>query len=288
MNSASAAHGTLIEFPLRLISDLDEVCLAEDIYIRRIDDASRSRILGIEKVVLDENGRLKSYVARTQVDPLGALMGPDLDLYAELYSSNYVAALPVHEDAFHLNFALKLLGPSCSSLFIGCGQPGTKHFLSPPCYYGHSPLVIGASEAKTLSRLLALKRKSKDPKLELMAEMFLYAFSVAPRKESRFVELSIILEMLLLPTSSTELSYRFALRMAKFLAKHWAADPIESFKVAQEIYKTRSRLVHSGGDKSLPQIVPQIEEAVRQLLTTYLTNPELYQDSALDHLCIAG
>jgi hypothetical protein len=288
MSSASPAHGTLIEFPLRLVSDLDEVCLAEDVCIRRIDDASRTRILGISKVVLDENGRLKSYVSRSLVDPLGALMGPDLDLYDQLFSSNYVATLPTHEDASHLNFALKLLGPSCSSLFIGCEQPGTKHFLSPPCYYGDTPLAIGASEAKALSRLLALKRNSKDPKLELMAEMFLYAFSVAPRKASRFVELSIVLEMLLLPTSSTELSYRFALRMAKFLAKHWAADPIESFNIAQQIYKTRSRLVHSGRDESLPEIVPKIEEAVRQLLTTYLTNPELFEDSVLDHLCIAG
>lgn len=279
MNSTSAADGTLIEFPLRLVSDLDEMCLAENVCIRRIDDASRTRILGIEKVVFDKNGRLKSYVSRSDVGPLGALVGPDLDLYDQLYSSNYVATLPAHEDASHLNFALKLLGPSCSSLFIGFEQPGTKHFLSPPCYYGDTPLAIGALEAKTLSRLLALKRNSKDPKLELMAEMFLYAFSVAPRKESRFVELSIILEMLLLPKSSTELSYRFALRMAKFLAKHWAADQIESFKIAQQIYKTRSRLVHSGRDESLPQIVPKIEETVRQLLTTYLTNPDLFEDS---------
>ena len=287
MNPASITHGTLIEFPLRLASALDEMCLAEDVRIRRIDDASRRRLLGIEKVVLDENGRLESYVTSSP-DPFGTLMGPDLDLYDQLYSSNYIATLPTQEDAAHLNFALKLLGPSCSSLFIGYKQPGAKHFLSPPCYYGKTPLAIGESETKTLSRLLALKRSAKDPKLALMAEMFLYALSVAPREESRFVELSIILEMLLLPTSSTELSYRFALRMAKFLAKHWSADPIESFKTGQQIYKTRSQLVHAGRDQGLPEIGPKIEESVRLLLMTYLTNPELFEENALDSLCIAG
>ena len=45
-----------IEFPLRLASDFEEVRLAEDVGIHRIDDASRARILGIERVVLDENG----------------------------------------------------------------------------------------------------------------------------------------------------------------------------------------------------------------------------------------
>ncbi len=236
---------------------------------------------------MDENGRLKSCVSSSP-DPFGTLVGPDLDLYDQLYSSNYLAVLSAPGDASHLNFALKLLGPSCSSLFIGHEQPGSKHFLSPPCYYGDTPLAIGEAEAKALSRLLALKRTAKDPKLELMAEMFLYALSVAPRKESRFVELSIILEMLLLPTSSTELSYRFALRMAKFLAKHWATDPTESFNIGKQIYRTRSRLVHTGRDDNLSHIGPKIEESVRLLLTTYLTNSELFEENALDSLCIAG
>lgn len=286
MASAPRSTGRCIEFPLRLIAEVPELRLADDIHIRPIDAASRARILGIEDVVLDENGRLKSYVSMGP-DPF-ALVGPELDQYDHLYSSNYVASVPTHEDAVHLNFALKLLAPSCSSLFIGHEEPGTKHFLSPPCYYGDTPLAIGEPAVTTLSHLLTFKRRSKNPKLELMAEMFLYAMSIAPRKESRFVELSIILEMLLLPMSSTELSYRFALRMAKFLAKHQAADPTESFKVGQQIYRTRSRLVHTGRDDALDGIGPKIEETVRVLLTKYLSNPELFGDNALDDLCIAG
>lgn len=294
MNTAPPTAGTLIEFPLRLASDLDEIHLTEDTRVRRIDDDSRIKLLGIKNVVFDDNGKLKSFVANVSdasgivPEPFGALMGPDLDLYDQLYSSNYVATLPTRKDAAHLNFAINLLGPSCSSLFIGYEQSGSKHFLSPPCYYGETPLSVGESEAEMLSQLLALKQTAKDPKLELMADMFLYAMSVVPRNESRFVELSIILEMLLLPTSSTELSYRFALRMAKFLEKHWAADPIESFKTGRQIYRTRSRLVHSGSDQDLSEIAPKIEETVRLLLTSYLTNPRLFEENALDSLCLVG
>jgi hypothetical protein len=286
MASAPPSTERCIEFPLRLIAELPDLRLADDIWIRPIDAAARERILGIKDVVLDENGRLKSFVSMS-LNP-SAIVGPELDHYDQLYSSNYVASVPTHEDAVHLNFALKLLAPSCSALFIGHEETGTKHFLSPPCYYGDSPLTIGEPAIKALSHLLTLRRRSKNPKLALMAEMFLYAMSTAPRKESRFVELSIILEMLLLPISSTELSYRFALRMAKFLARHWAADPAESFKVAQQIYKTRSRLVHTGRDDALEGIGPKIEEMVRMLLTKYLSNPELFEDNALDDLCIAG
>jgi hypothetical protein len=54
----------MIEFPIRLISDLDDINLAEDVSLRRIDDHSRLDLLGIESVELDENGRLKSCVTR--------------------------------------------------------------------------------------------------------------------------------------------------------------------------------------------------------------------------------
>ena len=278
--------GSFIEFPLRLVAEAQEVRLAEGIHIRPIDAATRARVLAIKDVVLDENGRLKSYV------PMGldwfGLVGPELDQYDQLYSSNFVASVPTLEAAVHLNFSLKLLGPSCSSLYIGHEEPQTKHFLSPPCYYGDSPLTIQESTVTTLSNLLTLRRSSKSRKLDLMAEMFLYAMSIAPRKESRFVELSIILEMLLLPMSSAELSYRFALRMARFMARHCGAEPSESFKLGQQIYKTRSRLVHTGRDDALTEIGPKIEETVRILLAKYLATPELFEHNALDELCLAS
>src|SRR5215467_7272081 len=73
MSAHSHRQEPHFEFPLRLAADFDEVRLAEDVRIRRIDDASRARILGIEQVVLDENGRIESYVSASS-DPLGATL----------------------------------------------------------------------------------------------------------------------------------------------------------------------------------------------------------------------
>lgn len=286
MNEKPQASSVNIEFPLRLNSDFSEVSIAENISIRRLDDDTRLRLLGIEDATFDENGKIKSYVTRSD-DPLGSLMGPALDEYDQLYSSNYVATLPTYEHAVDFNFALKLLGSSCTALFVGYAVPKATHFLSPPCYYGTRPLTFGPAEAKALSELLTRRRSSKAAKLSLLADMYVYAMSVAPRKESRFVELSVILEMLLLPTSSTELSYRFSLRMAKFFQNQWAADPVKSFKTGQRIYKTRSRLVHAGQDSELDEVAPQIEECVRLLLSAYVKEPRLFDEAALDALCIA-
>ena len=279
----------IIEFPIRLISELAKIEVADDVLIRRIDDATRRRALGIYDVVLDDKGRLKQYGGQFEPGSIGSMLGPELDLYDQLYSSNYVVVFDhAKELPRHFNFALKIIGPSCSSLFVGHENPNTKHFISPPCYYGDEPLIIDATQARNLSELLALKRNAVDPKLDLMAEMFLYAMSVAPREESRFVELSVILEMLLLPTSSAELSYRFALRMSKLLHKCRGVDSLETFASAQRIYRMRSRLVHSGRSAELSKVGPIAEEAVRDLLKIYLRTPEIFSDSHLDEICVTS
>ena len=112
--------------------------------------------------------------------------------------------------------------------------------------------------------------------------------SVAPRNESRCIELSIILEMLLLPKASAELSYRFALRLAKLASTQFGESSQEWFKKGQQIYKTRSRLVHSGQDDSLEANTELVEETARRLLALYVRTPGLFDESGLDALCIAA
>ena len=53
-----------IEFPLCLVSELDEVSLSSDVRLSRMDDATRLRLFGIESVELDADGRLKSFGTR--------------------------------------------------------------------------------------------------------------------------------------------------------------------------------------------------------------------------------
>lgn len=280
---------TSIVFPLTLISELEEFNIA-GITVRRMQDADRLRLFGFRSAEINKDGLLQSI---SGVDSgrgpymLSAALALGVTGIEKLYASNYVATLSSHEEAINLNFVLKLLGDSFTSLFIGF-QEQKHYFLSPPCYYGSNALAIESSDLDLASQLMNLTRRSGDQKLKIMSEKLQYAFSTAPRRESRFLELSIILEMLLLPSSSSELSYRFALRMAKFLAKHEAADAAKVFKIGKQIYRARSSIVHNGYAKTLINVESQTEDYVRQFLRNYLTNPERFSEASLDELCVSG
>jgi hypothetical protein len=249
------------------------------------------QLLGVKSVVLDEEGRLKSIVF-SQEAPI-AFVGPDLDQYDQFYSSNYVATVPSQEEAKILNLALKLQGRSCTSLWIGTSghtnaKGHSRHFLGPPCYFGSAPLTLTLDGARELDAIAtACRRLGGDKKFAIMADIFLYAMSVAPRNESRCIELSVVLEMLLLPKASAELSYRFALRLAKLASAKLGEQSQDWFSRGQQMYKSRSRLVHSGQDENLSETAPLIEETARVLLAMYAREPNAFADAALDALCIA-
>ena len=107
-----------------------------------------------------------------------------------------------------------------------------------------------------------------------------------PRPATRFVEVSTLLEMLLLPKQSTELGFRFALRLAKLGGRLGYIDPVETFQKAKTLYAIRSKLVHSGSDDRLVQYQELAYEYARRLLTMYLFSPSDFAEDALDQLCI--
>jgi hypothetical protein len=283
---------TQIQFPFRVRCGLSEADLGSGTSIRAMNADDRLQLLGISSVAFDENGRLKSYVA-TRADPFDVI-GPDLDQYDQLYSSNYVATVPSRQEARNLNLAFKLLARSCTSLWIGTSGNSKltghqSHFVGPPCYFGSEPLSLDAAGVQELSELLcAFRALENDKKFAVMADVFMYAMSVAPREESRCIELSVVLEMLLLPAASTELSYRFALRLAKLMSKKLGESSEDWFAKGRKIYKTRSRLVHSGQDENLAENAQLIQETSRRLLTIYVREPKLFEESYLDSLCIAA
>jgi len=93
--------------------------------------------------------------------------------------------------------------------------------------------------------------------------------------------------MLLLPKQSTELGFRFALRLAKLAGKFGYGDPIETFEQAKTLYAIRSKLVHSGNDNRLPTYEHLAYEFARKLLVLYLVSPAEFDGDALDRLCLA-
>lgn len=273
-----------IEFPFRLQSSLTEIAIADDMLVRQMDDKTKARLLHIENVQYNENGKLSQF---TSLPGCIFSISASIDIDEEFCSSNYVLVAPSSERAREFNFALKLAGNSCSSLYIGYDPNGITHFLHPPCYFGQSALIVTQDEAPCLAKLVEQIAQARgDKRLKMMQDIYMHALTLGPRNESRFLEIAIILEMLLLPSSSQELSYRFGLRLAKVMDKLFSSSLTVVFERGRSIYGTRSRLVHSGNDNRLDAIAPIAYDYARTLLAAYLDDSTLFDDANLDALCL--
>lgn len=286
--SLSESTEFLIEFPFRLRSELPSFSVATDLIVSRMDDGTKTRLLKIEKAHYNDEGKLTGFTSLS-----GCLfsveIGPDIDEIDEFCSSNYVLVAPSLERAKEFNFALKLAGNSSSALYIGFKTTTpAKCFLTPPCFFGKSALIVKDEDVKSLAALVGqIECARGDKKLQTMREIYVHALANQRRKESRFIEIAIILEMLLLPSSSAELSYRFSLRLAKLLNKLTGEPTNDAFKLARRIYTTRSHLVHAGSDRDLEEIGPVAYNYVRILLAAYLNDRTLFQEARLDELCLS-
>lgn len=287
-STQNSDSSTLIEFPFRLRSELTEFGVAEDLLVRRMDDGAKARLLRIEGAQYDENGKLISFTSLPDC-LFSDFLGPELDEIDEFCSSNYMLVASSLERAKEFNCALKLAGNSSSALYIGFKTTTpARYFLNPPCYFGDSPLVVAQVDVQRLTTLVAqIEHARSDKKLLTMIEIYEHALAQRRRKESRFIEIAIILEMLLLPSSSEELSYRFSLRLAKLLNKLTGESTSEVFKHARHIYRTRSKLVHGGGDDDFDAIAPIAYNYVRFLLAAYLEDRTHFQEANLDELCLS-
>lgn len=275
-----------IEFPLRLRSDLSEIVVAPDLHIRRMDDESRRKLLRIEDVEYDDAGRLKGY-SRLPGCLINIQIGPVVDTFFEFCSSNYVLTACSPERAVEFNLALKLTGISCSSLYIGYKPNGSRYFLSPAGYFGDCPLMVTGTEKFTFSRLVdQISLLRRDQKLKVISDIYRQAFATELRQETRFIEMVVILEMLLLPAQSTELSFRFSLRLAKLMGNESGQSIDDVFKHARQIYASRSNLVHSGKDRALDSIAPTAYEYVRKLICMYLADSTQFDEARLEAMCL--
>lgn len=284
----AAAPDFLIEFPFRLNSVLPKFEVAEDLHVCQMSAEAKRRLLRIEDPHYTAEGKLTEFISLPGC-LLSGEIGPDIDEVDEFCSSNYMLVAPSPERAKEFNFALKLVGASASSLHIGFKTTTpARYFLGTPCYFGRLALPVGEREVTELVTLVRLIEHARtDKKFQTMCEVYMHALTRDRRKESRFIELAIILEMLLLPSSSAELSYRFSLRLAKFMGK-LSREPISNvFKFARRIYTTRSRLVHAGTDNDLDDIAPVAYDYVRILLAAYLGDRQQFQEEHLDELCLS-
>lgn len=276
----------LYKFPLAIDCNVENIVVDDDFCLKEMSDIDRGDLFGIDSILLDEEGRAASFPQGANFD-FNLVLWSDLNTRFKLYSSNYILFCKDRGSASDFNFALKLIGESWSSLYVGYGKGSAKIFLR-PCYNGKVRLLINDEVLVALRRVLVLiKRQSNDSKLKIIREIWISSMSSDLRLETRFVELSTLLEMILLPNKASELSFRFALRLAK-LAKHFSFGTCaeDVFEKAKKMYQIRSDLVHSGKTKNLVEHEAIAREFARVLILHYLESPEFFDEKNLDRICI--
>ena len=276
------------EYPLRLSGFVRSFMVAKDMAVVRMDEESRERLLKIRDIKFDDNGLLIGFT------PLpGCVFGgthtSDFNENFTFISSNYILLAPDPTRAQDFNLCLKLLQDSASAIHIGYKLDGTTAITTIPSYFGKRASRIDIQEISKIRKLIPIiERKRVEPKVALMTQIFLYALSTRLRDESRFLELSVILEMLLLPKQEAELAYRFSLRMAKLSNTLFSEDTRVALQAARRIYNTRSKIVHTGSSKELDEALPQAILYARRLFLAYLETPDLFTNESLDDLCVGA
>ena len=276
------------QYPFHLACDLSEFSVASDLEIKKIDPELREKLFGIRDLKKTEKGYSYTSHGLSDVPDAGFLT---TILFSEKIS-NYVLLTADSSRANEFNFALKLIGNSSTTLYTGFGASSSRSYVS-LCSYDQKlpPLKIMEREVELLQKLASQIHNScrEDKKFQILMDTYIHAMFHGIRPAIRFIEFSIILEMLLLPKRNDEkISNRFRLRLTEFMVKYFGRCKKEVRAHGYQIYNTRSNIVHSGEDKDdkLESTTKIAHEYVRMLLTKYLEDKSLFDDKKLDDLCL--
>lgn len=280
-----------MKFPVQIICSLSEIVIDEGVSFRLISDDEKFSYLGITAPEYDEKGRL----IKAGPNSHGLIRLPsdiDPNLSINFSASNYFLEVKSIVQARNIKSTIKIYSKNSTSLligFVGDAYWAGAHYLHPPEFYGAGFLVL---DDENLPRFRRIYRRVADAvqegtKLSLVFEKYSYAVSsLGISNAHRFLECTIILEMIVLPSQQSELSYRFSLRMAKICRKYFGEDTQTAFDTAKIIYEIRCGLAHSGSHKKTEQMLPVVIELTRKLLLQYLYDQSQFTSKALDALSL--
>jgi hypothetical protein len=290
-------------FPLQLKSSSRIIKIGTNVFIKRIDDISCQKALGIRGIVynFDEDGRITRLSHEKGSIAMFALHMPAL-VDRRLISSrlltinylNYVLVVNTLEEAKNFQHALKLINyRTKSGISVGFSYTSGGHLLSfihPEPYFGKEIFEPSSANVKLLSKIMnQLLKMQGDDKLQLILQKYQYALSSEGLINSqRFLELSIILEMLLLPDANVELSYHFRLRFAKLFSKYHEGDgdTDELYRKGKILYDMRSNIVHKGSDRRIEDNIDILKGFTQRAIRLYLSDAFIFTEKNLDNLCL--
>jgi hypothetical protein len=292
-----------IYFPLRLKSSLCNIRIGKTVFIKRIDDISCQRALGIRNIVydFDVDGNIKK-ISRGEGSSMGfELHMPPLEEHTRVSPRllntvllNFVLVVNTLEEANNFQHALKLTNyRTRSGISVGFSYaPGgySLSFIHPEPYFGKEIFELNRSNVKSLAEIMTqLLMMQSDTKLQLILQKYQYALSSEGLSNpQRFLEFAIILEMLLLPEQNAELRYRFSLRFAKLFTKYDGQNENinDLYEHGKTLYDIRSKIVHKGADDRIKMTMDMITKFTKRAILLYLRDRSIFSEKTLDILCL--
>ncbi|MFA4919474.1 MAG: hypothetical protein WC581_09500 [Thermodesulfovibrionales bacterium] len=291
---------TKIYFPISLQSALKEAQINEHIFIKRIDDEDCQYVLGIKNVQFefDNNGCMTKTSYYPDHEMWFKLFMPDFHdpNLRNLMRLNFVLIADSREDAIAFQQALKLLNHEIfTGVNLGFSRKSdghTKYYIHPKLYSGRIHFKLTDTSLERLRHLIqAITNLRQDDKLSIILGKYLYALSSDGLSTAhRFLDLAIIMEMLLLPKSTQELSYKFRLRFANLFKKaatiYSNNDIHDLYSIGKTIYTTRSKIVHNGTADGLRDNLEQLKNFTQQAILLYINDRNFFHEDNLDKLCL--
>lgn len=281
-------------FPLTITSTRKSIRLTDSIFLLRFDHPRARNLIGIQDITMSETGHISAISYKvSSVWPRWwiHLRSENPTHNIRNLFCNFVLATSTYEEATLVAFALKLLDGTLSGPFVGFSDDGNSdQFLRFRPWWGKGFLKLERSEINLLRKLVAaLSAFQKKPKLATIMEIYRYAESAdVPTASFRYLQLAIILEMLFLPEQTSELKYRFQLRLAKWFHRFYKENPKTIASIATTIYKIRSTVAHQGVAKVTDEDMNNIRDITRRALRCFVFDPSKFTDTFFESLCLEG
>lgn len=281
-------------FPILLKSTRDKISLNDKVQFREIEQIERQNYFNISNVEIDENGRVigASYHHAKAMNCWydHAFDFINMSSIDSLKASNFFLIVPDKETAKNVIFAIKLIENTATNITIGHiwdkDNFGIK-LLFYPYNHGKGIFNIDNHEVELMQLFSKIEKFNSKKKLSLLRDKFLNSLSM--EKEHRFLELAIILEILFTEQAFKEVSYKFRFRFANLLTKKLNitnSDRKDIFEFGKEKYEIRSKIVHSGHDKRVNNVIEKLEEYTRKVLIYFINEPKVFNSQELDSLCL--
>lgn len=283
-------------YPMILSSKRRRVQFSESVKLLRIDSPFIRNALGIEDVSVEQKTGFVTHISMGNEEAAHRLMLVHSRLGfdpARIGTENYYLCVDDQHDARRYKQAVLMHFRTLSvptHAFTDLSSKG-------PWMQTYNDLKIRWKKRLILDEKAIRKLKNSFANLQSMGakreQLILNKFTAAESKFISGIPMNIfehvsLQELILLPESNTELSFRYSLRMAKILEKYYSEDPLESFDMAKEFYKARSKVAHSGTCIQGEEFLCHVSDVSRKLLRCFVKHKEQFTEQGLRTLCLTG